>query len=246
VTWHKANIFHPPSYTSLLSGADAVVHSMGILLEADYKRIVSGQESPLAGLARLFGSTSRPGYHRNPLEKESSSSSEASEPATADPSKQEGSGGTLTYELMNRDSAILLARESAAQTVPAFIYVSASSAPPIIPSRYISTKRAAESTIASAFPRLRSVFVRPGFMYDASRSFTLPLAAATALGAAVNRGIFGGRLTPLMGAGGEKPLRADDVAEAIVEAVDDGQTRGVVDGPGIERLAVKAWRKGMV
>ena len=35
VTWRAANILHPETYKKDLEGADAVVHSMGILLEAD-------------------------------------------------------------------------------------------------------------------------------------------------------------------------------------------------------------------
>jgi len=142
--------------------------------------------------------------------------------------------------------AILLARESAAKCVPTFVYISADSAPPILPSRYITSKRAAESTIATAFPNLRSLFFRPGFLYDSSRGFTIPIAYATSVAASINQGIFGGRLTPLMGAGGVKPLRADEVADAVMEAIDEDGIKGVIDVKQIEQLAHKAWRKGML
>jgi len=92
---------------------------------------------------------------------------------------------------------------------------------------------------------MRSVFVRPGMLYDASRTITLPLAAVTGAGALVN-GLTGGRLTPLMGAGGTRPLKADAVADAVVEAVDDEGVRGPVEVPVIERLAQRAWRKDML
>jgi hypothetical protein len=49
-----------------------------------------------------------------------------------------------------------------------------------------------------------------------------------------------------MGAGGLRPLKVDDVADAVVEAVEDGEVRGVVDVEGLERLAAVAWRKGML
>ena len=75
----------------MLSGADAVVHSMGILLEADYKGVISGKVSPWSGLVRAF-STSK-GGSQNPLERKEG---EALEPQEKD--------GQLTYELMNRDS----------------------------------------------------------------------------------------------------------------------------------------------
>lgn len=52
---------------------------MGILLEADYKRVLSGKESPLSGLRRAF-----------------------------DPREREGEQQQLTYEAMNRDSGVLV------------------------------------------------------------------------------------------------------------------------------------------
>ena len=71
------------------------------------------------------------------------------------------------------------------------------------------------------------------------------LAGVTAMGAMANW-MTGGRLTWLMGAGGTKPLQADVVAEAVVEALDNEQIRGVVEVPEIEQLANTAWRKGML
>jgi uncharacterized protein YbjT (DUF2867 family) len=141
--------------------------------------------------------------------------------------------------------AILLAREAAAHNVPALVYISAAASPPLVPARYITSKRAAESTIAAHFPTLRSVFARPAFMYDASRPFTLPIAAAARAASAVN-GAVGGLFGPLMGAGGVRPMKVDDVADAVVEAVEDGEVRGVVDVEGLEKLAAVAWRKGML
>ena len=73
-------------------GADAVVHSMGILLEADYKGVVSGKESPWAGLRRAFAATKQ-GAAANPLGG-----------AAGEPLRSGERDGQLTYELMNRDS----------------------------------------------------------------------------------------------------------------------------------------------
>jgi hypothetical protein len=75
----------------MLDGADAVVHSMGILLEADYKGVLTGRESVWKGLSRAFSATKA--GSRNPLERKEG---EALEPQERD--------GQLTYELMNRDS----------------------------------------------------------------------------------------------------------------------------------------------
>jgi len=205
---------------------------MGILLEADYKGVLQGKESPIAGFRRAFSSAKQ--GSKNPLE----------EPEDAELKPQE-KDGQITYELMNRDSAILLAREANNHDVPVFAYISAAAGAPVLPGRYIDTKRAAESTIAGAFPNLRSIFIRPGMMYDSSRTMTLGLAAMTGAGALVNS-LTGNRLTPLMGAGGVKPLKVDVVADALVESIEDDAVKGAIEVPKIEHLATRAWRRTML
>lgn len=141
--------------------------------------------------------------------------------------------------------AIALAQESVAKKVGTFVYISAAGGAPILPARYISTKREAESTIASAMPTLRSVFIRPGFLYDSSRAFTVPLAYATFPVAAFNT-MIGRRLSPIAGAAVEMPLKADVVANAVVEAIADNSIKGPVVTDEIESLANRAWRRGML
>lgn len=209
---------------------------MGILLEADYKGVLTGKEPIIAGLKRAFSSTKQ--GTANPLER----SPEEDKDTAYEPLEQ---GGQITYEVMNRDSAILLAKEASGAHASTFLYISAAGGAPILPQRYIDTKRAAENTITKEFPGLRSIFVRPGFLYDSSRAFTVPLAGMTFMGSMANSltgGMFGG----LMGAGGVKPLKADLVAEAAVEAIDDGKTEGPVEIRGIEELANREWRRGML
>lgn len=154
---------------------------------------------------------------------------------------------TISHAVSKTDNniAISLAKQSSKLHVPTFLYISAAAGTPILPARYITTKRAAESTIASAFPSMRSIFIRAPFMYDASRSFTMPIAALGGIASMVN-GAVGGRLTWLMGAGGIKPLKADLVGEAVVEALEDEDVKGVVEVEGIERLGTRAWRRNMV
>ncbi|KAF1966688.1 NAD(P)-binding protein [Bimuria novae-zelandiae CBS 107.79] len=232
VSWVRGDILDPTTYTTHLASATAVIHTMGILLEADYKGVVSGRESPFAGLQRAFSASKR--GTQNPLDR-----------APNEPLRPQEPDGQLTYEVMNRDSAISLAKEAHDVHVPTFLYVSAAAGAPVLPRRYITTKREAEDVIGSRFPEMRSVFVRAPFMYDSSRTFTLPIAAAGGIAAMVN-GAVGGRLTWLMGAGGIKPLKADTVADAIVEALEDGEVRGPVEVGEIERLATRAWRKNML
>ncbi|KAI0408550.1 NAD(P)-binding protein [Xylaria palmicola] len=233
VTWERGDILRPATYAPLLRGADFVVHSLGILLEADYKGVLRGQESPIAGLRKAFTSAPQPG---NPLARGVGQSDEEIRP----PETRE----QLTYENMNRDSAIMLAKEAAGARASAFVYVSAAGGAPVLPARYISTKREAESTIASEFPGMRNIFVRPPFLYDSSRPITMPMAAMTGLGAAFN-GVTGGIFGNLMGAAGVKPLQVDVVAEAIVQALGNETVKGPVEVPQIEELANKAWRTTM-
>ncbi|KAB5570502.1 hypothetical protein GE09DRAFT_1103547 [Coniochaeta sp. 2T2.1] len=236
VSWQRADILKPATYTPLLQGADYVIHSMGILLEADYKGVISGRESPVAGLQKAFSSSPRPSA--NPLERGAPSAILESSP---------GGGGQqqLTYEIMNRDSAILLAKLAAEQKAEAFCYVSAAGGAPVLPSRYITTKREAEEVIAREFPAMRGVFVRPPIMYDSTRPVTMGLAAATAAGALFN-GITGGVLKGFMGSAGVKPLKVDVVAQAVVEALSDESVKGPVEVPELESLAAKFWRKTML
>jgi hypothetical protein len=99
VSWEKGDILDPSTYTQHLENADAVIHSMGILLEADYKGVVSGRESPIAGLQRAF--SARKQGTQNPLD--------VKEGETLRPQERDGQ---LTYEVMNRDSGTrLLARQ---------------------------------------------------------------------------------------------------------------------------------------
>ncbi|KAJ9151922.1 NAD(P)-binding protein [Pleurostoma richardsiae] len=234
VTWERADVFQPATYAPLLKGANYVVHSLGILLEADYKGVLQGRESPISGLRKAFSPAKSQAAAPNPLERGSGEG--------VNPPK---SAQQLTYELMNRDSAVLLARAAAEEKVGAFAYVSAYGGAPVLPARYISTKREAESIIAREFPEMRGVFLRPPFMYDSSRPLTLPLAAGTAVGSFFN-GLTGGALGSFMGTAGVKPLKVEVVAEATVEALNEEAVRGPVEIAQIEELADKAWRKTML
>jgi uncharacterized protein YbjT (DUF2867 family) len=199
VSWQRGDILRPATYAPLLKGADYVVHSMGILLEADYKGVVSGKESPIAGLRKAFAPVPDPGVR------------DLDHETVQDPRE------AFSYEVMNRDSAVVLAEHAAAEKVGAFCFVSAAGGAPILPTRYISTKREAESLLQSRFPEMRSLFARPPFMYDSSRPFTMA-----------------------------KPVKVEMVAEAIVEGLSDESIRGPVETPQLEELATKAWRKGML
>jgi hypothetical protein len=65
------------------------------------------------------------------------------------------------------------------------------------------------------------------------------------IGSEVNA-LLGGRLQSFAGSMIEKPLKADIVAQAVIEAIEDDSTSGVVGTKKIENLATKAWRKSML
>lgn len=232
VSWERADILEPSTYAPLLKGSDYVVHSLGILLEADYKGVISGRESPITGLQKAFASARDRGV--DPIH---------SQPGAA--IKPPNPKDQLSYEVMNRDSAISLAKHAAAENTSAFCYISAAAGAPVLPQRYISTKREAENAIATNFPEMRGIFMRPPFMYDSSRKITMGIAAAAGA-ASVFNSLTGNILKGFMGAAGTKPLQVETVAEAVVEALADETIKGPVELKQIEELAAKGWRKTML
>ena len=138
----------------------------------------------------------------------------------------------------------MLAKSAFDEGVSTFVYISASSGAPVIPQGYINSKREAESSIISSLPDMRSVFVRPTFMYDASRKLTMPIALGGIIGSEVNL-LIGGKLS-FLGSMVEKPLKVATVGEAVVESIDDQDVKGVVGPKKIEDLATKGWRKTML
>ncbi|KAE8225167.1 hypothetical protein CF319_g2052 [Tilletia indica] len=186
IRWQSADALRPETYADELRSCTAVVHTIGILLESDYKggRAGAGEQGSgaggggvLQGLMKGWGFGSS-----NPLDE---------------------SAGKLSYEVMNRDSALSVARafiDSRTGTCPLtstpistsapFVYISAEDIfRPIVSERYIKTKREAEyelarmaldtlkaspsdssvsSSLAKAVakePTIRPFFVRPGLMY---------------------------------------------------------------------------------
>jgi hypothetical protein len=90
VIYHQGSAFDPSTYSHLLASSTAVVHTLGILLESDYKGAVrsgsaGGVLSSLMAAGRFLGS--------NPLEKRQESSDRMSIKPT--------------YESMNRDSGTM-------------------------------------------------------------------------------------------------------------------------------------------
>ena len=157
VQWTAADIFKPDSYHELLNNATNVVHSLGILLENEnYKQTLS--KSPTYdSKSRLLSFGAGP----NPLKK---------------------SSPYFTYEMMNKQSAIILAdtfkqkilkkskKEQEKANQRSFSYISADKGFPLIPSGYINSKREAEIELEKMQRYFRPIIVRPGFMFDEHRN----------------------------------------------------------------------------
>ncbi|EJS42554.1 YLR290C [Saccharomyces arboricola H-6] len=157
VQWTAADIFKPDSYHMLLKDAANVVHTLGILLENEnYKKTLSKTPTNDSRSHLLFLGTGP-----NPLKKESP---------------------YFTYEMMNKQSAIMLAntfkqeiikkskKEQAKVNGRSFTYISADRGFPMIPSGYINSKREAELEIEKMQEYFRPIIMRPGFMFDEHRN----------------------------------------------------------------------------
>ncbi|EMG47408.1 hypothetical protein G210_2265 [Candida maltosa Xu316] len=146
VNWEKADIFDPTTYQDKLKEFPTVVHSIGILFEnQSYKKAMNSNFNFLSDIQQLANNM----MGSNPMQKE---------------------GVKSTYEAIQRDSAVMLADAfiKAQSALPRnFVYISADKNPPMVPQDYILTKREAEFELSNK-SGLRSIFMRPGIMYDES------------------------------------------------------------------------------
>lgn len=212
VRWQKGDLFDPSSYKEHLIGKNAVVHSVGILLEdTRYKKTLKDDFSVLAGILTLVNAIKGP----NPMERTSKN----------------------TYAAIQRDSALLLAKTylEAAKDVenPTFAYISADEKPPVIvPQAYLTTKREAEYGL-SREKDLRSIFMRPGFMYDPEDG----LNARTVMGETLNKqyeiakklGIVNAVKTfPMIDKVYRPPVTTEQVAEKLFQKLEQETFAGVV------------------
>ncbi|KAF7440728.1 hypothetical protein PC9H_001076 [Pleurotus ostreatus] len=166
VQWRKGDALNPDTFVDILSEVNGVVHTLGTLLEdGEYKAALRrGDPFKLFGsfLNGVIGQT-------NPLKKSSQSAQ-----------------GTGTYEVLNRDTALRVCEAFVANAARVegpprpFIYISAEDIfRPIIPAKYIETKREAEQGLELLLAResYRGIYVRPSLVYHAHyRPLTSPAA----------------------------------------------------------------------
>ncbi len=164
IEWHAADALDPSSYAHLADRATAAVHTVGILLESDYKSKASSASpvrNAIAGVVKGWGiRLPNLGADSNPLDDSRT---------RAGPSARQG---RFSYEHMNRDSAIAVAhtflsslrsralapRQAEGASTPApFVYISAEDLfRPVVDARYIRTKRQAEAAIARLASHLQA------------------------------------------------------------------------------------------
>ncbi|KAI3405106.2 hypothetical protein KGF56_002062 [Candida oxycetoniae] len=232
VSWNKVDIFHQlDSIQSQLAEFDTVVHSIGILFEDQSYKQTMNSKLP-GGMSSVF----------NDLKKLSNNLM-GSNPMQRD--KQ-----WMTYEAIQRDSAVGLAdayvkarqarqaRQSGvdgSSIVGNYVYISADQNPPMVPKRYITTKREAEAAI-SRNPYLRSILMRPSVMYDNSQDLETTkrdvLIKGLKLGVDLKRKIVG---DAILGDFVRPVVSTTQVSEAIYNKLEDPQFHGIVPVELIEK-----------
>ncbi|KAH9050661.1 mitochondrial protein [Lactarius hengduanensis] len=228
VEWLTADALRPETYSHLLPGVSAVVHTLGTLLaDTSYKDALRRQDLASAAGSIFRSLTSAGG---NPLEEHRNA-----------------------YETLNRDSAVRVATafvnsnvdHAGTQHPRPFVYISAEDIfRPVIPAAYIETKREAEEQVERVVggrTNYRGVYLRPSLVYHPHlRPYTAAMAALLDLSSMVQSKLSKGMPTPsdvLHGlsqtlVGGPStldsiaralslpPIHVDQVAEAICIAAD--------------------------
>ncbi|CAO3621295.1 unnamed protein product [Cunninghamella blakesleeana] len=219
VEWAKGDSLDPSSYRDLLKGVTSIVHTVGIILESDYKKVVNDPTvfGGVCGAGKIVGELVGMVDRGNPL----------------DPKNQD----ILTYEKINRDTAITVANEAASiPSIKSFVYISADDIFPLINPRYITSKREAERNLFS-HKEFKSIILRPGLMYSEERPVVMPLVnmlqTANVLTKPISQGLsslpFGKVFTT-------PPVHINTVANAALASIELNE-QGIFDVNGIKNLA---------
>lgn len=176
VEWRKASAFDPTTYEAELPSCDALVSTLGILFEADYKS--QGQARPLAVLKAIAESAT--GSRGNPLAKQTDRSYERINRDSGEslvisgPSKPLliADESALAHSALSLYHAFHQSRAAASAEPSPFVFISAEDIfRPFVPQRYISTKRAAEAAIwqraqaEKADRPVRPILMRPSAFF---------------------------------------------------------------------------------
>lgn len=246
--WRKGDAFQPETFADLLPEVDGVVHTLGTLIEdSRYKNAM--KDGDFFALVRSF-CHSVGGEGTNPL------------------GRLDANVRRNSYDAMNRDSAISVCQTFLSSNPPGdhlqntprpFVYISAEDIfRPLIPARYIETKREAEAAIETLLadkPDYRGVYIRPSLVYHAHhRPLTTPLAALFDFSATVHSRMPPTVPTPssvlralsdqtgtsalesMANALTIPPIHVDHVAEAICTALDSSRLPAVSGVVGVKKM----------
>ncbi|KAK7467188.1 hypothetical protein VKT23_004246 [Stygiomarasmius scandens] len=253
VTWLQGSAHNPSTFHDALANADGVVHTLGTLVEdgGKYKQAIREGNIPQVLGAVCDNVLSG----KNPLMK----------------------GGEGSYEHINRDSALRVCEafvssgkgKTYASSPRPFVYISAEDVfRPVIPARYIETKREAEKGIEALLSeQYRGIYIRPSLVYHSHyRPLTTPAAALIDFSSTIHSKIPPGIPTPsqllrsfnsILSAGNTNselgsplesmancmtipPIHVDHVAEAVCAALTNQDVQGVV---GVWRMrGLIGWR----
>lgn len=203
VNWTKLDALDPSSYKKHLSKTDVLVHSLGILLETNYKASLGAKDSILQNLFQSIASVVSP----NPMQRTVANS----------------------YDSVNRKSAVTaletyLKNVNKSVKVPTFVYISADKGFPGLPSGYINSKRQAERELVelSHSTALNTLILRPGFMYDEEISNDLRSNFKSALNVlnSVNNEVLMGKLSGLI----RPTISTQQVSHKILSALENEKT----------------------
>lgn len=206
VDYVEADVFHSSQYNKVLKDADAVVDCIGsFMADKSYKSLANGPFSPLA-VGKLIRSRI---LGPNPLAVES-------------------------LHQTNTGTAAAIARAAAENSsivtgrLP-FVYVSAEDWSQFAPPDYIESKRNAEREISLFREKLRPVYIRPGFMYEARSQIGCWPSVRGVLSRAIEVRDAWSDATP-------KGISVEAVASAIIDAVQDDEIEGVVTGMALKEF----------
>ena len=131
----------------------------------------------------------------------------------------------ITFDRVNAESALLVAREAMEANVNTFVYLSVRDKPPFISPDFLAAKRRAEHEVPTQYSELRTVSLRPNLVYGPRRGGSSTIAAV------LNQlpvGVAGGYAE----ADGH-PLPVELVAAAAVHAALTPMLKGTLTVPQI-------------
>eukprot|EP00916_Digyalum_oweni_P016607 GHVL01027229.1.p1 GENE.GHVL01027229.1~~GHVL01027229.1.p1 ORF type:complete len:275 (+),score=36.45 GHVL01027229.1:613-1437(+) len=165
---------------------------------------------------------------------------------TGDAGKYSFGKDDATYQKVNRDSVIKAADEAARHSnISSFVYISAIDVPKIVRilgfQGYMDSKREAEIYLQKVGEEnpLRTVILRPTFIFSDSRCATLPLAGMFAAASLFENLIRQTVKLPQCNIV-PKPISVDTVADCALESAVNPTIQGILTGEEIAKVATDA------